>query len=70
MVLMTSEAIKKRIEKLQEEIEYHNYRYYILDQPEITDAEYDRLLRELEKLEEQYPELRSLNLPKQRVLLR
>ena len=67
---MTSEATKKRIEELCEEIEYHNHRYYILDQPEITDAEYDRLLRELEKLEEQYPELRSFNLPKQRVLLR
>jgi DNA ligase (NAD+) len=67
MVSMASEAIKKRIEKLREEIEYHNYRYYVLDQPEISDAEYDRLLRELEKLEEQYPELRSLNSPTQRV---
>ncbi len=64
---MASEAIKKRIEKLREEIEYHNYRYYILDQPEITDAEYDRLMRELEKLEEQYSELRSPNSPTQRV---
>ncbi len=70
MVSMASEATKKHIEKLREEIEYHNYRYYVLDQPEITDAEYDRLMRELEKLEEQYPELRSFNLPKQRVLLR
>jgi DNA ligase (NAD+) len=67
MILMTSEAIKKRIEKLLEAIEYHNYRYYILDQPEITDAEYDRLMRELEKLEDQYPELRSPNSPTQRV---
>ena len=64
---MASEAIKKRIEKLREEIEYHNYRYYILDQPEISDAEYDRLMRELEKLEGQYPELRSPNSPTQRV---
>jgi DNA ligase (NAD+) len=67
MVSMKSEATKKRIEKLREEIEYHNYRYYILDQPEITDAEYDRLMRELEKLEDQYPELRSPNSPTQRV---
>jgi DNA ligase (NAD+) len=67
MVLMASEAIKKRVEKLREEIEYHNYRYYVLDQPEIPDAEYDRLMKELEKLEEQYPELRSLNSPTQRV---
>ena len=70
MVLMTTEAIRKRVEKLREEIEYHNYRYYVLDQPEITDAEYDLLMRDLEKLEEQSPELRSFNLPKQRVLLR
>ncbi len=64
---MVTEAIKKRVEKLREEIEYHNYRYYILDQPEISDAQYDRLMRELEKLEEQYPELRSPNSPTQRV---
>ena len=67
MALMTSEAIKKRVEKLREEIEYHNYRYYILDQPEISDAQYDRLMRELEKLEKDYPELRSPNSPTQRV---
>ena len=64
---MASEAIRKRVEKLREEIEYHNYRYYILDHPEISDAQYDRLMRELEKLEEQYPELRSPNSPTQRV---
>lgn len=64
---MAPEAIKKRVEKLREEIEYHNYLYYILDQPEISDAQYDRLMRELEKLEEQYPELRSPNSPTQRV---
>jgi len=64
---MVPEAIKKRVEKLREEIEYHNYRYYVLDQPEISDAEYDRLMRELERLEEQYPELRSPNSPTQRV---
>ena len=64
---MASEAIKKQVEKLREEIEYHNYRYYILDQPEISDAQYDRLMRELQKLEEQYPELRSPNSPTQRV---
>ena len=67
MLLMASEAIKKRVEKLREEIEYHNYRYYILDQPEISDAQYDRLMRELEKLEKDYPELRSPNSPTQRV---
>jgi DNA ligase (NAD+) len=64
---MVSDALKKRVEKLREEIEYHNYRYYALDQPEITDAEYDRLMRELQGLEEQHPELRSPNSPTQRV---
>jgi DNA ligase (NAD+) len=66
-VKMVTEAVRKRVEKLREEIEYHNYRYYVLDQPEITDAEYDRLMRELEKLEGQYPELRSSNSPTQRI---
>jgi len=64
---MATETMRKRVEKLREEIEYHNYRYYILDQPEIPDAQYDRLMRELEKLEEQYPELRTPNSPTQRV---
>ena len=64
---MVPESLKKRVEKLGEEIEYHNYRYYVLDQPEISDAEYDRLLRELEKIEEEHPELRSPNSPTQRV---
>ncbi len=64
---MVPETIKKRVENLREEIEYHNTLYYVLDQPEISDAQYDRLLRELEKLEEEYPELRSPNSPTQRV---
>jgi DNA ligase (NAD+) len=69
MALMPTEAMKKRVERLREEIEYHNYLYYVLDQPEISDAQYDRLLRELRKLEEEYPELRSPNSLTQRVLL-
>ncbi len=64
---MASEAIKKRVEKLREDIEYHNHLYYVLDQPEISDAQYDRLMKELEKLEEQHPEFRSPNSPTQRV---
>jgi DNA ligase (NAD+) len=67
MGLMASEAIKKRVEKLREDIEYHNHLYYVLDQPEISDAQYDRLMKELEKLEEQHPEFRSPNSPTQRV---
>ena len=64
---MVTEALKKRVERLREEIGYHNYRYYVLDQPEISDAEYDRLMKELERLEEQHPELRTPNSPTQRV---
>ena len=64
---MVTEAVKKRVEKLRETIEYHNHRYYVLDDPEISDAEYDRLMRELENLEEKYLELRSSNSPTQRV---
>ena len=64
---MATEAIRKRVEKLREEIEYHNYRYYVLDQPEISDAEYDRLMKELEEIEGRSPEFRSPNSPTQRV---
>ena len=42
-VNMVTEEIKKRAKQLRKQIEYHNYRYYILDKPEITDAEYDKL---------------------------
>lgn len=64
---MVTESLRKRVEKLREDIEYHNYRYYVLDQPEISDAEYDRLMKELEEVEERNPELRSPNSPTQRV---
>ncbi len=64
---MGVESLKKKVEKLREEIEYHNYRYYVLDQPEISDAQYDRLMRELEKIEAEHPELRTPNSPTQRV---
>lgn len=60
-------AIRQRVKQLREAIEYHNYRYYVLDNPEISDAEYDRMMRELEKLEAEYPDLRDPNSPTQRV---
>ncbi len=59
--------IIERVKKLREEIEYHNYRYYVLDSPVISDAEYDALLRELKELEEKYPELITPDSPTQRV---
>jgi DNA ligase (NAD+) len=64
---MVSEVIRRKAEKLREEIEYHNHRYYVLDQPEIPDAEYDRLMQELERIEHQSPELRTSDSPTQRV---
>ena len=66
---MVSETIRKKVEKLREEIEYHNYRYHVLDQPEISDAEYDRLMREMEKIKEGLLELHTPNSLAQRVLL-
>jgi len=64
---MTREEAKKRIEQLRELIEYHNYRYYVLDSPEISDEEYDKLYRELVELEKQFPEFITPDSPTQRV---
>nr|NIR90651.1 NAD-dependent DNA ligase LigA [Gammaproteobacteria bacterium]NIX05589.1 NAD-dependent DNA ligase LigA [Gammaproteobacteria bacterium] len=58
---------RKRAAGLREEINYHNYRYYVLDEPEIPDAEYDRLLRELQELEAKHPDLVTPDSPTQRV---
>jgi DNA ligase (NAD+) len=57
----------ERVAELRRLIEEHNYRYYVLDQPTIPDAEYDRLFRELQELEERYPELRAPDSPTHRV---
>jgi len=64
---MATDAINRRAKRLREAIEYHSYRYYVLDDPEISDAEYDRMMRELEKLEADYHELYDPNSPTQRV---
>ena len=61
------EIAKKRIAELRERLSYHSYRYYALDSPEISDAEYDQLMVELRKLEEQYPQLITPESPTQRV---
>ncbi|KAF2958231.1 aromatic ring-opening dioxygenase LigA [Thermotoga sp. Ku-13t] len=66
-MLQVPEEIRKRVEQLREEIEYHNYRYYVLAQPVITDEEYDKLMRELIELERQYPELVTPDSPTQRI---
>jgi len=64
---MASPEAQERAARLRGKIEYHNYRYYVLDDPETSDAAYDALMRELEGLEEVYPELRTPNSPTQRV---
>lgn len=56
-----------RHQQLCQEIAHHNYRYYVLDRPEISDAEYDHLMRELLAIEEQHPELATSESPSQRV---
>ena len=61
-----SEA-KRRVEELRDLINAHDYRYYVLDDPEVSDAEYDALMRELRSLEEEFPELITPDSPTQRV---
>ena len=60
-------ATEERARKLREEIEHHNYRYYVLDDPVISDAEYDALMQELVELEAAHPELVAPDSPTQRV---
>ena len=62
-----SPSIEETIESLRDEIRYHNYRYHTLDDIEIPDAEYDRLMRELQRLEAKHPELVTPDSPTQRV---
>jgi DNA ligase (NAD+) len=64
---VTRAEAKRRIEALAKEISEHDYRYYALDKPSVSDAEYDRLYRELEDLEERFPELRPPDSPTLRV---
>ncbi len=59
--------VSDRIERLRRELDDHNYRYYVLDDPIVSDAEYDRLLRELQALEADHPELITPDSPTQRV---
>ncbi len=61
------QEVAARVQELREQINYHNYRYYVLDDPVISDAEFDRLLQELIGLEERYPRLLTPDSPSQRV---
>ena len=57
------EDLSDKVARLRRQIEYHNYRYYVLDDPEVTDAEYDGMFRELKQIEEDHPELASSDSP-------
>src|SRR6516165_9550149 len=60
-------SLKQRAEELRRQLNYHNYKYYVEAQPEISDLEFDRMLRELEDLEKAHPELVTPDSPTQRV---
>ncbi len=60
-------SVAQRIETLREQLNDHNYRYHVLDEPRVPDAEYDRLFRELQALESEYPDLVAPDSPTQRV---
>jgi len=64
---MISGALRERVARLREQLELHNHRYYVLDDPLIPDAEYDALFRELQQLEAEHPELVAADSPTQRV---
>jgi DNA ligase (NAD+) len=64
---MTAKEIEKTIEALRDQIRRHEYRYYVLDDPEISDAEFDQLMNQLKKLEAEHPALVTPDSPTQRV---
>jgi DNA ligase (NAD+) len=66
-VSRADKGLAERVRKLRGEIEHHNYRYYVLDDPEVSDAEYDRLLNQLRDIEQTHPELVTPDSPTQRV---
>ena len=64
---MPEKDVASRIAKLRDLINYHSYKYYVEDKPEISDYEFDQLYSELERLESEHPELITLDSPTQRV---
>ena len=60
-------SISQQIKQLRKEIEEHNYRYYVLDAPVISDADYDTLFKKLQELERQHPDYITMDSPTQRV---
>src|SRR5689334_16819692 len=64
---MAPKHVAQEIENLRDTLRHHEYLYYVLDKPEISDAEFDRLMRRLQELEGQHPELITPDSPSQRV---
>ena len=64
---MSGPAIQKKLEALREKIRHHEYRYYVLDDPQMSDADFDKLMNELKRLEAEHPELITPDSPTQRV---
>ena len=62
-----NQAIQLRLQQLKDQLAYHNYKYYVLDNPSIPDADYDQLFQELKQIEQQHPELVTADSPTQRV---
>lgn len=65
--MLTKEQAITRVQTLHKDLNFHSYQYYVLDTPSIPDVEYDRLFRELQAIEKQYPELKTTDSPTQRV---
>ena len=65
--IQTKSEAERAIEKLREAIRYHNYRYYVLDDPVVSDADYDDMMQKLEKLEDKFPDLLTSDSPSQQV---
>ena len=65
--MSTPKKVRAHAKELRDTLNHHNHRYHVLDDPEISDAEYDRLMRELEALEQSYPDLAAADSPTQRV---
>src|SRR4051812_15329446 len=67
MATRTQRSVQQRVDELREQVDHHLHRYHVLDEPEISDAEYDRLFDELKALEEEHPDLITPDSPTQRV---
>ncbi|MCL4114697.1 UNVERIFIED_CONTAM: hypothetical protein GTU68_053576 [Idotea baltica] len=67
MITTPNKDVLLRVQELHDDLHFHNHRYYVLDDPEIPDSEYDKLLRELQEIEAQFPDLVTADSPSQRV---